>query len=150
MNFKEYLKYDTNTGEFTWIKCKAKWMEVGTKAGTLNDKGYIKIRLNGKNYQAHRLAWYFHYREWPKHQIDHINGVRTDNRIINLRDVTSKQNSLNQKGHREKTFKYYSFNKYNKKWTVQKHINGKQQYFGYFNTEFEAKLFIQENPQIFK
>jgi len=150
MNFKEYLEYNSETGLITWIKSSAKKIKIGQIAGSLNDKGYIKIILNRKNYQAHRLAWYLYYGSWPTNQIDHINGIKTDNKISNLRDVTNKQNNLNKKGHREKTYKYYAFNKYSRKWTVQKQINGKQKYFGYFDTELEAKLFIQENPQIFK
>ena len=85
---KELLDYNPETGLFTWnvynnIKNK-------TTAGTFND-GYIQIKIKQKIYQAHRLAWLYVYGEWPKGQIDHINGIRDDNRIENLRDVTNRE-----------------------------------------------------------
>lgn len=58
--------------------------------------GYIRIRINGVKYKAHRLAWFCYHGQWPDGDIDHINGVRHDNRIANLRVVTNKQNHENR------------------------------------------------------
>ena len=66
-------------------------------AGTLLHSGYLGICIGPKRWQAHRIAWALHYGAWPKDQIDHINGVKTDNRICNLREATNAQNGKNLK-----------------------------------------------------
>lgn len=87
--------YDECTGIFT-VKYKyARQIIVGTVAGSKNPIGYIMITLMGRRYMGHRLAWLYVYGEWPKKNIDHINGVRDDNRIVNLRDVTTAENAQN-------------------------------------------------------
>jgi hypothetical protein len=63
--------------------------------GTSNGFGYLRITVLGKSYYAHRLAWFYMNGEWPD-QIDHINGIKSDNRIENLRNVTVQQNNQNK------------------------------------------------------
>lgn len=72
-------------------------MDAGSIAGTRTRKGYIRIHFSGKLYAAHRLAWFYVHGDWPRQQIDHINGNRADNRIANLRDVSARVNSQNRK-----------------------------------------------------
>lgn len=91
------LHYDPATGYFTRLVSIAANAMAGTMPGTTHN-GYVTIAVDGKRYRAHRLAWLYVHGEWPAHQIDHINGVRDDNRIANLRDVPSATNSEN---HRE-------------------------------------------------
>jgi len=146
--FNEYLQYDPNTGIIIWIK-QRKNIQVGNIAGYTRPEGYLQICLNGKRYYNHRLAWYLHYGVWPINDIDHINGIKNDNRINNLRDVTHTQNLLNQKKHREKTVKYYSYNKDSKLWVIKKRINNKQTYLGSFKTKELARQFIQNNLHLF-
>jgi hypothetical protein len=148
MNFNEYLQYDPETGVITWIKPRQK-IQVNNIAGYIKPDGYLQIRFKGKNYYAHRVAWYLHYGVWPTNHIDHINGITNDNRISNLRDVTRSKNLLNQKRHREKTVKYYTYNKQSQLWKVQKRINGKKTFFGYFETEEKARQFIENNVHLF-
>ena len=148
-NFNEYLQYDQETGIITWIKNPGKKIQVGQITGNLNLNGYLQIQFQGKNYKAHRVAWFLYHGKWPTNHIDHINGIRTDNRISNLRDVTRSENQLNQKGHRDKTYKYYTFNKRFNKWYVQKRINGKKTFFGCFNSEELCRQFIQSNIELF-
>lgn len=98
MELKNYLKYNPETGEIIWIDKPGKRVQIGNIAGGLNtskNQGYIQIRFNKKLYLAHRIAWYLHYGVWPQNYIDHINGIRTDNKISNLRDVTVKENNNN-------------------------------------------------------
>ena len=94
---KEFLSYDPLTGTFVWIKTKSKCARAG-KATSLavNGDGYRHIYIDGRTYKAHRLAWLYVHGEWPSGQIDHINGVKDDNRLTNLRDVSNKTNSRNQ------------------------------------------------------
>jgi len=88
------LIYDQKTGSFLWkYKNKAHPRLFGKKAGAIRD-GYVVIKINGSAYKAHRLAWFIYYGTQPN-VIDHINGVRNDNRIENLRSVSTKDNTRN-------------------------------------------------------
>ena len=100
---KDKLHYDLDTGQFYWIM-KTGNKRVGDIAGSITtyDK-YRRIKLNGKMYLAHRLAWFFVYNAWPENEIDHINGVRDDNRIENLRDVPHWLNQRNAKRRSDNT-----------------------------------------------
>ena len=93
---KECLDYYPLTGSFTWIKSTAYCIKPGMPADSPTCNGYIGIKLDGKNYLAHRLAWLYMFGEFPPGHLDHINCVRTDNRIANLRPATHTQNMHNQ------------------------------------------------------
>lgn len=90
------LHYDPVTGILTWKVYRNPMAVKDQVAGYLGNQGYLVIRLLGKDYQAHRLAWLLHYGHWPIEQLDHINHVRTDNRICNLREVTQSANLKNK------------------------------------------------------
>lgn len=95
----EYLRsilyYNKNTGIFTWKINKSKRTKSGNIAGNENSRGYVRISINKRNYLAHRLAWLYVTGFLPDLQIDHINRIRNDNRFINLRLVTNKENQEN-------------------------------------------------------
>ena len=91
---KSLLNYDDKTGIFTWRKSSGP-VKSGSVAGYVNEKGYILIGIKGKSYRAHRLAWLYVTGEHPVNVIDHINGVRDDNRLSNLRSCTQKENINN-------------------------------------------------------
>jgi hypothetical protein len=61
-----------------------------------NHDGYIKVSFKSKKYFAHRLAWFYMTGEWPQREIDHINGIRNDNRWSNLRLVSRAENTQNR------------------------------------------------------
>lgn len=91
----EMLHYDKLTGSFTWIhKFKTKPWLTGSPAGYTHSWGYRIIGINSVDYNASRIAWFMTYGEQPNF-IDHINGVRSDDRIINIRNVTALENSHN-------------------------------------------------------
>jgi len=92
---KRYLSYDPDTGEFRWIKTTHARGTPGNIAGCLSYWGYWRVAFMGKYYMAHRLAWYFMTGKPPINQIDHKNGIRTDNRFCNLREATAAENVRN-------------------------------------------------------
>lgn len=150
---KEYLHYDPETGIFTWIKKiapNASKMVVGKQAGRFN-KGYISIGLFGMEHKAHRLAWLYVYGTFPEKYIDHINGIKTDNRLSNLRDVSRRMNNLNYTVHRNG--KLPGTQRHGAKWVATAEIkeNGKwkKKYLGRYVTEQEAHeaymTYVQEH-----
>ena len=94
----EILHYNPESGLFTWIEPpRFSRKQAGDPAGSPSGNGYIRIMIGRRAYRAHQLAWLYMYGDWPKLQIDHINGVRDDNRIVNLRDVDASANMHNTK-----------------------------------------------------
>jgi hypothetical protein len=91
----EWINYDSDTGVFTWKKKRGR-VNSGDECGSITGKGYQRIRLNHKNYMAHRMAWLIVYGQLPSEQIDHMNRVKSDNRIINLRELTNMENVQNK------------------------------------------------------
>ena len=93
---KELLHYDPETGVFTWLVGKGN-VKAGVTAGGKTALGYMGIGIDRKDHLAHRLAWLYIYAVLPPDGIDHINGVRSDNRIVNLRPATQAQNCQNRR-----------------------------------------------------
>ena len=91
---KKVIHYNPDTGIFTWISKVSYKINVGQKAGCVDGRNYVNIFIKKIKYRAHRLAWLYITGKWPDH-IDHINGIRNDNRLINLRNVDKYENSKN-------------------------------------------------------
>jgi hypothetical protein len=89
------MAYNPDTGVLTWIARTAARIAIGDSAGTVNGSGYLQFQFKGRQYQAHRVAWLLKTGEWPSKEIDHANGIRTDNRWCNLRQATDAQNVRN-------------------------------------------------------
>ena len=87
--------YDPETGEMWWIVRKPR-VKVGAVITRTGGHGYRQVKINGKTYLQHRLAWKMVFGYWPKEQIDHKNGDKQDNRIENLREVSNSTNLRNQ------------------------------------------------------
>jgi hypothetical protein len=90
---KEVLHYDPETGVFTWAVGRPKAAK-DYAAGSLSDRGYIVIVVDGVRHRAHRLAWLYVHGTHPE-QIDHENHVRHDNRLCNLRETNNTENHKN-------------------------------------------------------
>ena len=126
---KDLLSYDQDTGK---IKGRKAWA---------NGNGYLRVTVDYRSYYAHRIAWFLHYGSWPEGDVDHINGDRSDNRIVNLREATRSQNLRNRKtGHGASKYIGVSKNKKSprKKWVAQIASKGNRKTIGYFHTEEEA------------
>ena len=92
---RAWLRYEPDTGIFTWRKKPNRRIKIGAVAGTLKDNGRIVIQVLGAEYFAHRLAWIYMTGVWPTNQIDHRSTIPSDNRWDNLRDVTHTVNMQN-------------------------------------------------------
>ena len=114
------------------------------EAGSLNENGYLRVRVGGVVYGVHRIVYAMRngINLSPTMQIDHINGDRTDNRIDNLRLATHAQNMRNTKISSRNTTGYKGVSWYdcNKKFVSRIHLNSKKIHLGSFNTKEEAAL----------
>jgi len=135
------LDYDPVTGMFarrgnSHINPR---VQEGQRAGSLARDGYRYVRIGKQRYLEHRLAWFMSFGEWPK-EIDHINGVKDDNRIANLRNVTRGQNMANAPRQVNNTsgHKGVSFDKTNRKWIAYVTVAGKQKNLGRFDSINDA------------
>lgn len=137
---KETMKNDHNTGKFTWLVANSSKIKIGDRAGSLNSIGYRRIKINGKDYLEHRLVWLYHYGYLPTKHLDHINGIRDDNRIDNLREATSAENHQNRSKSKNNTsgFMGVTWAKHANKWQSRICKGGKNHHLGYYDTPEEA------------
>lgn len=136
----EVLSYDKETGKFHWLKRISIRIMAGDEAGSATPSGYVEIGIDGENYQAHRLAWFYVKGEWPKLQIDHKDTDRKNNRWPNLREATHGQNVHNSgpRKNNKSGFKGVSFNKERKLWQARIMSERKLHLLGHFETPQEA------------
>jgi hypothetical protein len=138
---RELLHYDPETGEFLW-RTTGKGRRQDCRAGTIESpRGYVFINIDGRIWRSHRLAWLYVHGEWPKQQIDHINGNKTDNRIANLRDVSSGENTQNRSAplsNNKSGFLGVTWKKTLGRWVANICHCGTPQYLGAFDTPEEA------------
>ncbi len=138
---RELLSYEPETGEFRWRVGRGGTAVAGGRAGCKQTIGYRRIGVAGRTYWEHRLAWLHVTGTWPSDQIDHVNGVKGDNRIANLREATRSENqgNLRQARSDSKTgLLGVHWNKPNKKFMAQIMFSGKQKYLGLFDTAEQA------------
>lgn len=138
---KDYLVYNPEDGIFTW-KLHRQAAKVGSVAGSKDKDGYIVIYFNGKIFKAHRLAWYFYFDEMPSDTIDHINRVRDDNRIENLRVATQLEQMQNKGISKNNTsgFPGVSWCAKYSKWLAQVHYNRVVHHVGFFDDALTASI----------
>lgn len=136
------LHYDPETGMFTNRIPRGASSKPGTRAGSKNQKGYWSIGIEGRYYGAHRLAWLYSYSVWPPGQIDHIDGVKDNNCLSNLRLATPSENQQNRsvQANNELRIRGVCFAPTNclKPWRAQLKINKKFVLARYFATLEEA------------
>lgn len=133
------LSYDPATGELRW-KIRREGVKLGAIAGSLDALGYRTIGISGKVYKAHRLAWFIHHGAWPERGLDHINEVRDDNRLVNLRLATKGQNGANRgKTKSNKSgFKGVSQHKRSGRWQAEIRFGVTRLYLGLHDSPEEA------------
>ena len=125
---RELIDYDPATGLFICKIARINRRIGDVEHGTCG-RGYIAFCLDGKQYYAHRLAWFYVHGVWPRAEIDHVNRDITDNRMSNLREATRAQNAKNVPG---QTLKGIMPN--HERWQAQIRVDGKRIYLGTFDT----------------
>lgn len=147
MNQKELqdrLSYNKETGIFKWIYSNNNKVKNGSIAGkiivTPSGNRYYTIRVDNKDYLAHRLSFLHVTGCMPKNQVDHINGDGLDNRWCNLRDVTRQENNRNTRllKNNSSGFCGVSWSKKSKKWLVQIMIDKKGIHLGLYDSLLDA------------
>jgi hypothetical protein len=140
---REAFDYDPETGVLRWRLRSARCIRIGDVAGFVRPDGYVVVVYKKTIYPCHRIAWAIATGAWPTGQIDHINGDRSDNRILNLRNVTAHMNMQNQRtAHRSNLSSGIlgvHFFKKTKRWRATIWANGKNNYLGYYGTAAEAE-----------
>lgn len=144
---RNLLHYDPQSGDFTWKRPRSKLFPF-RQAGWIDSKGYRSIRLDRIHYKAHRLAWLYMTGNWPTLEIDHINRSKSDNRWLNLREVTSGQNAQNTKVNRDSSsgFKGVHLHKKTSKWRAGIGFKGKHIDLGLFSSK-EAAICARMNAE---
>ena len=134
------LRYDRDTGDFFWLVKRGSRGIAGRKAGSIDGKRYIRIRIDGVDYRAHRLAWLLEYGEWPTDQLDHIDLDRKNNAILNLRQANNSLNNFNRETQSNNTSGVTGvrFDRFRSKWKAEIKKDGKMKYLGRFATKEEA------------
>lgn len=139
----ERLDYDRTTGIFRWKTRVSQQSRSGDIAGTTHKTAgyvYIGLTVNGvtKSFFAHRLAWLLSSGSWPMGVIDHIDGCKTNNRLVNLRDTDFRTNAQNIRSafttNKSSGLLGAHYHKSKRKWAAEIHINGRNKHLGYFTS----------------
>jgi len=137
---REVVEYDPRAGTFTWRVRTSIRIMPGAIAGTKKaDSGYVLVGIDGVQYRAHRLAWFMMTGDWPSGDVDHINGVRHDNRWSNIRVVTSAVNGQNRRrAQRDNRLGVLGVFQCKKRYQAQVKLNGVVTHLGTFDTPEQA------------
>lgn len=149
MKLSDMLDYCPSSGKFTWLISRGR-VKRGSAAGSLNSEGYLEVQVYGKKVKAHRLAWEFIKGEIPEGmQIDHINHMRDDNRLSNLRLVSQGDNLRNKSFSKANSSGRcgVSWHKTEGKWHARITYAGKEIFLGRFS-DFEAACNAREAAEL--
>ena len=136
--------FDYKDGLLFW-KSKRNGIKPNKQAGWLSENGYWCIKVNKQIFRRHRIVFAMHHGFMPEF-IDHINGIKNDDKIENLREATKTQNQYNTKLRKNNTsgVKGITWHKRIEKWAIQITVNKKKHHIGYFDDIELAELVIQE------
>jgi len=138
---REIVDYDPLTGQFTWKKRLMYKAPVGSRAGTLTKLGYVHLKVGGTQLGGGRAAWAYVHGEWPPAEIDHINCVKNDNRISNLRCANRSENNCNKGARKDCSsgIKGVAWHKPSQGWVAFITKNKKRRHLGTFDSSAAAK-----------
>ena len=133
---RELLEYAPETGFFYWRQQRGS-AGIGSEAGTSHSTGYRLIGIDRQYYYAHRLAWLHVHGEHPAGDIDHVNGIPTDDRITNLRQCSRRENARNTRRRNASGFKGVSRSS-PRRWRARIRLASERIYLGSYETAEEA------------
>jgi hypothetical protein len=118
--------FEYKDGSLYWKVKKAPHVKIGARVGSPEINGYETVYVDGRNWRIHRLVFLMQHGFLPK-MIDHVNGIRNDNRIENLREANDQTNAYNAKIRINNIsgLKGVSWNKNKQKWAVRVNYNKK-------------------------
>lgn len=137
---RDNMHYDPATGSFHWKKPgfgRTVGKPIGSKLWT-KGKSYLTMKVDGTVYYAHRIAWLYHYGEWPAGSVDHIDEDRANNAIANLRLATPAQNAARRTTNRSIAPSRGVF-PHGTGFVARIHHGGKRHYLGYFSNAANAQ-----------
>jgi hypothetical protein len=135
---RKALHYNPHTGKWTWL-ISGGGVVPGDEAGSLLTKyPYRAIKIDGKSYRSARLAYFFIHGRWPIGCMDHINGILADDRWVNLRVVTQRQNCMNKARHSNNESGYKGVAANGNGWRAAIRLDGKTIWLGTFRTTTQA------------
>lgn len=155
---RQLLHYEPETGKLFWRNRSLEMFPDRRSANTWNarfagseaftaveSKGYLFGSIFGAKYRAHRVIWALETGNWPVEQIDHINGARDDNRIVNLREVSNAENGRNRRRPDANTSGVVGvyWNRARGKWLTRIIIDGRQHYLGLF-VDFDEAVAVRK------
>lgn len=133
------VEYDPDTGNMFYIEDGGPRVRASETLSKATDDGYRNVWINGKRIKQHRLAWYLVHGRWPL-EVDHINGVRHDNRLCNLREVNRRTNTMNTKTRKDSRsgIKGVHWSKRDSLWIVTINHNRERVYLGCYKSLLDA------------
>jgi len=135
---KKLLAYDPSSPSGLVWRVNRGPVRAGSAAGSSNSGGYYDVRVDGQRYYTHRLAYAIVTGMDPgEHEIDHIDGNRSNNDVLNLRKVRHRDNGRNQRSQRG-TSKYLGVSRHNNKWRAQITLDRRRHHLGLFDLEEDA------------
>lgn len=156
MNYERLLElsnYDVDTGKLYNKVWRCGRAPIGKEIGHLNSTGHLTAVLDGRNYKVHRLVWLYHYKEWPKYDLDHIDGNKTNNKITNLREckdgIVNQHNITKKREDNKSGYTGVSFDKSTQKWVAQVGYKGDRLHLGLYDSPEKAHLaYLKKKRQL--
>jgi hypothetical protein len=144
------LSYDPGTGVFLWLVNRTKTARAGTVAGSITSQGYQRIKIDGRSYKSHRLVWFYMTGCWPTEEIDHMDGIQSNNRWANIRQATRAMNRENQHAARtDNASGLIGVSLTRGKWQVRIQVAGKRKCLGTFtNPETAHAVYLESKRNL--
>lgn len=147
ISWRDLILCNFDTGDIFWVNPPSNRVKIFSKAISTTSCGYMDIGINGSRFLSHRVIWAMRHNGLSASlQIDHINCIRTDNRISNLRLATNSQNMMNTKlrSTNSSGYKGVWFDKTNSTWVGEVWVNKKKHRVGRFSSPQDAAMAVEQ------